>query len=120
MKPEHLIILGVALAGTGGAMVWASSTLDRHRGRSARHSHIRWSGALVCAAVVGGVIAGLQWVLLTSTSPTPAGDPVWVAVLGLFLAGATLVRLARAVCAALGRYRRQREILRTHGRGDSR
>jgi hypothetical protein len=123
MSPDHLLTIGVVLAGTGSAMVWASAApRRRRRGLSTTPPRTGRSGALMCTAVLGGVIAGLQWVLLSSTTPTSAVGPVWTAVLGLpaFLAGATLVRLARAMCAALGAYRRRREILRAHGRGGHR
>jgi hypothetical protein len=123
MTPELLIVIGVVLAGTGATMVWASTAADRHRRKQrARRSRPGWSAALVCAALIGGVIAGMQWVLLASTFPAPAADPVRMVALGLpaFLAGTTLVRLARAIGAAVGRSRRRHRILRAHERGDRR
>ena len=123
MTPELLIVIGVVLAGTGATMVWACTAADRHRRENrARRSRRGWSAALVCAALIGGVIAGLQWVLLASTILAPAADPVRAVTLGVpaFLAGTTLVRLTRAIGAAVGRSRRRNRILRADERGDHR
>ena len=114
MTPELLIVISVVLAGTGGVMVWASAAPDRRRReKRARPSRRHSSGALVCAALIGGMIAGLQWVLLDPSIPAPAAGPVRVMALGLpaFLAGATLVRLGRALGAAVGRYRQRHRIV---------
>jgi hypothetical protein len=123
MTPELLIVIGVVLAGTGATMVWAAAAPDRRRRRKrAQPCRRRWSGALMCTALIGGVIAGLQWVLLDSTIPAPAADPVRAVALGLpaFLAGATLFRLVRAIGAAVDRYRGRRRILRAEERGGRR
>jgi hypothetical protein len=118
MNPEHLIIIGAVLATTGGAMVWASTAPSRRRRKlSTQPPHGGSPGALPCAALGGGAIAGLQWMLLNPTVSAPVSAAMlsaWAVVLGLpaFLAGATLVRLAGVVHAALNRRRRRREIRR--------
>jgi hypothetical protein len=121
MTPELLVVVGVVLAGTGTAMVWASTAPDRRRRNRVRPFRRRSSCALVCATLIGAMIAGLQWMLLDSTRLAPV-DLVRAVTLGVpaFLAGATLVRLARAIDAAVGRYRRRHRILHADERGGRR
>lgn len=118
MRPEHLIAIGAVLSIVGGAMVWASGATDRRNPvRPARATRARRAGALVCASLLGGVLAGLQWILLGATAATSGGTPVWIAVLGppAFLAAATLVRVALAIRTALARHWRRKQRARIRG-----
>jgi len=98
-----LIASGVALAVVGMAMLWVSAArATRRRARAARPL-AGLPGALMCTSVVGGVITGVQWAVLSQTGPGAA----WVAVLWLpaFLAAATVARLLAAFCIVLARRR---------------
>ena len=104
ISPELLIVVGVILAVVGAALLWASRprAARRRRKRVPRPASAR-SGALVCAAVAGGLITGVQWVVVSQNSPVAT----WIVVLGVpaFLAGATVVRLL-AVIGIVHRRRR--------------
>ena len=107
MSPELLIVVGVVLAVVGAAMLWASRPrATRRRGVRVSHPVSGRSGALVCAAVAGGLITGVQWVVVSQTSPAAA----WLFVLGVpaFLAGATVVRLLAIIGIVRGRRRAAR------------
>ena len=95
MNPELLIAVGLLLAVVGTALLWASRPPGAGRRAGTRRPVTsrsgRWSGVLICAAVAGGLITGVQWAVVSQTAPAA----VWALVLGLpgFLAGATVVRL---------------------------
>ena len=90
--PELFIVFGSGVTAVGAGM-WLWATRPRTRRRRARLPRPVGgpSGALICAGFVGAVIVGLQWVVVSETSP----GAVWLVVLGVpgFLAGATVVRL---------------------------
>ena len=104
-----LIVTGVVLAVVGSVMVWASGPHHRRRRTRAASSHARLSAALVCAAVTGGLITGVQWAVLSQTSPA-----AWGAVLGppAFLAGASATRLLILVLEAVRSRRRRARAVR--------
>ena len=106
MSPELLIVIGSGLTVVGAGMFW--SCRPRTRRRRALRPHPVWgsSGALICAGFVGGVITGVQWVVVSQTAPGAA----WVVVLALpgFLAGATVVRLLVVIGVVLHRRRQRR------------
>ena len=86
------VVVGMAMVGV------AAPRAKRRRGRAVRPA-AGLSGALTCTSVVCGVIAGVQWAILSQTGPGAA----WAVVLWLpaFLAGATVTRLLavlRIVC----------------------
>jgi hypothetical protein len=89
-----LIIVGVALAVLGLAMLrasWARPVrVDRQRSRIGDPVP-GLSGALACTALTGGVITGVEWVIVSTTGSAAA----WTVALGLpaLLAGATVTRL---------------------------
>jgi hypothetical protein len=62
--------------------------------------------------VAGGLITGVQWVVVSQTAPAAA----WMAVLGVpaFLAGATVVRLL-AIISIVHRRRRASRVGRKRG-----
>lgn len=108
-----LITAGVVLMVVGVAMVWASGSHQGRRRARAASSRAHLSAALVCAAVTGGLITGVQWAVLSQTGPA-----VWVAVLAppALLAGAALTRLLLLVLDA-ARSRRRRAPSIRHERG---
>ena len=66
------------------------------------------SGALVGAGCVGGLITGVQWLVVTTAIPPVAPSAASMLVLGVpgFLAGATIVRLLAVIAIVLHRRRR--------------
>ena len=104
-----LIITGAVLAVVGSAMVWASGPRHGHRPTRRASSRGRLSVALVCAAVTGGLITGVQWALLSQTGPA-----AWVAVLGppALLAGAAVTRLLLLILDASRSRRRRTQFIR--------
>jgi hypothetical protein len=109
-----LIITGAVLAMVGLAMVWASGPRHRRRPTRVAARHGRLCSALVCAAVAGGLITGVQWAVLSQTGPA-----AWVAVLGppALLAGASVTRLLLLIIDAIRSRRRRTQFVR-HGRGE--
>jgi hypothetical protein len=103
-----LIITGVVLMVVGVTMVWASGP---HHGRRCTRasSRGRLSTVLVCAAVTGGLITGMQWTVINQTSPA-----AWVGVLGppALLAGAAVTRLLLLVLGASRSRRRRARYVR--------
>jgi hypothetical protein len=109
-----LITIGVALMDVGVAMVRASGPRHRRRRTRTASSRARLSAALLCAAVTGGLITGMQWAVLSQTGPA-----AWVAVLGppAFLAGASVTRLLLLVLeVSRQRHRRARTVRERSGR----
>lgn len=104
-----LIITGVVLALVGLAMVWASGPRRGCRRTRAASSRGRLSVALVCASVTGGLITGVQWAVLSRTSPA-----AWLAVLGppALLAGAAVIRLLLLILDASRSRRRRTQSIR--------
>jgi hypothetical protein len=114
-----LIALGTALAVVGATMVNASVARfpqnPARLARARRHDQAGTPtrglpGALVSTSLLGGVLTGVQWVVLSKTGPAA----LWVAVLGLpaFLAGATVIRLIAVLRAAYRRHRHARRLQR--------
>jgi hypothetical protein len=107
VSPKLLIIVGLVLAVVGMVMLWASRprATRRRRARVPRPVSGR-SGALICAAVAGGLITGVQWAVVSQTGPAAA----WMVVLGApaFLAGTTVVRLLAVVGIVVHRHRATR------------
>jgi hypothetical protein len=85
-----LIVSGVGLVVVGAAMVWPSAGGKGRRARGDRFS-TRRPRALVWTALGAGLIAAVEWLVLSSVGSAA----VWALVLGLpaLLAGATVVRL---------------------------
>jgi hypothetical protein len=105
MNPELLIVVGLVLTVTGAGMLWASRPKAARR-RRARVPRPESGRALVCAAVAGGLITGMQWTVVSQTGAAAA----WVVVLGVpgFLAGAAVVRLLAVIGIVQGRRRAAR------------
>jgi hypothetical protein len=103
-----LIITGAVLV-VGLAMVWASGPRHGHRPTRAAATRGRLSIAMVCAALTGGLITGVQWALLSQTGPA-----AWVAVLGppALLAGASVTRLMLLILDASRSWRRRTQSIR--------
>jgi len=103
-----LITIGVVLAVVGVTMVWASGPRQERR-RARASSRGRLPAALVCAAVTGGLITGVQWTVINQTGPA-----AWVAVLGppALLAGAAVTRLLLLVLGASRSRRRRARYVR--------
>jgi hypothetical protein len=104
-----LIVSGTALMFLGTAMLWAP------RWARAVGPFAGWAGALTCMSVVCGLITGVQWAVLSHTSPGAA----WAIALWLpaFLAAATVARLLTVLRLVRGR-RRVARALRRGRRGD--
>ena len=105
-----LIAIGVVLVVVVGVlMVWASGPRHRRRRTRAASSRARLSTALLCAGATGGLIAGVQWAVLSQTGPA-----AWVAVLGppAFLAGASVTRLLLLVLDVARQQRRRAPTVR--------
>jgi hypothetical protein len=109
-----LIITGAVLAVVGLAMVWASGPRHGRWPTRRASSRGRLSIALVCAAITGGLITGVQWAVLSQTRPA-----AWVAVLGppALLAGAAVTRLLLLILGASRSRRRKTQSIR-HGRSE--
>ena len=118
LSPGLLMIVGSGLMVVGAGMLWASQTragtrrftrpgIRRRRARRPGPMGGR-SGALVGAGCVGGAIAGVQWLVVTSAFPSVAPSAASMLVLGVpgFLAGATVVRLLAVIAIVLHRRRR--------------
>ena len=112
-----LIIIGAVLAVVGLAMVWASGPRHGRRRTRAAATRGRLSIALVCAAVTGGLITGVQWALLSQTGPA-----AWMAVLGppALLAGAAVTRLLLLILDASRSRRRRTQSMRHRRVSDDR
>jgi hypothetical protein len=142
MSPELWIVVGSVLAVVGAGMLWASRPGARpgfrvgtgRRGRQCgarsprRARGLLWgrSGALFGAGFLGGVIAGVQWLVVSSVHPAPTPamlDAGSVLVLGVpgFLAGATVVRLLAVIARVVRLVVHRRRVARVErGRGGRR
>jgi hypothetical protein len=118
--PVRLITVGVVLVAVGLVMLWASPVRDSGGRRRPRKTvpalplRAALAGALVCTAMAGGVITGVQWAAIGPAGPAA----VSAAVLGLpaLLAGATVARLLALFRVVRGRRRQARRLRR--GRGE--
>ena len=143
VSPALWIVVGSGLAAVGAGMLWASRPGTRPRcrvgtgwwgrgcgARSPRRARgLLWkrSGALFGAGFLGGVIAGVQWLVVVSSvhpTATPAMlDAGSVLVLGVpgFLAGATVIRLLAVIARVVRLVVHRRRVSRAeHGRGGCR
>jgi hypothetical protein len=128
LRPGLLIVAGSGLMVVGAGMLWVSRTRAGTRGRTRlgiRRRRARRlgpmggrSGALVGAGCVGGAIAGVQWLVVTTAIPSVAPSATAMLVLGVpgFLAGATVVRLLAVIAIVLHRRRRMPAGRRRGGR----
>ena len=129
VEPRAVDRRGSGLMVVGAGMLWASQTragtrrftrLGIRRRRARRPGPMGGrSGALVGAGCVGGVIAGVQWLVVSTATRPVAPSAASMLVLGVpgFLAGATVVRLLAVIAIVL---RRRRRMPAGRGRGGRR